>query len=172
TVNLRKDVKPFVDYIIEPLFAWELRTLTVTMFNPYVPEEDVVFFLKRFVDIQGFGAKVIDRKKVWTGKNRYRVRLRFDANSPDGLLHPPATFSIGSNNGYLYYYGQPSVCRRCRKPDHHAADCREKVCRKCGGMGHWMAYCTEEVRCNLCGGEGHTFKDCDKRKRNYAEVVR
>ncbi|MBN3323625.1 ZCHC3 protein, partial [Atractosteus spatula] len=134
--------------------------LTVTMFNPYVPEEDIVCFLKRFVDIQGIGVKLIDRKNYWTGRRRYRVRFRADGSSPDGLLHPPASFEIGSNRGYLFYYGQPSVCRRCRKEGHHVVDCRERICRRCEGVGHLSSECKEERRCNLCGGAGHVFKDC------------
>uniref|UniRef100_W5LVV2 CCHC-type domain-containing protein n=1 Tax=Lepisosteus oculatus TaxID=7918 RepID=W5LVV2_LEPOC len=155
--NRRKDEKPFVDYYVEPLFARELRTLTVAMFNSYVPEEDIVCFLKRFVDIRGIGVKVIDKRGFWTGKRRFKVR--FKGSAPDGLLHPPATFEIGPNQGYLYYYGQPLVCRRCRK-EGHVVDCRELVCRRCEGVGHFTSEYKEEMKCNLCGGEGHVFKDC------------
>ncbi|MBN3313980.1 ZCHC3 protein, partial [Atractosteus spatula] len=142
------------------------------MFNPYVPEEDIVRFLKRFVDIQGVGEKVIDKKKYWTGKRRYRVRFRTDVKAPDGLLHPPASFLLGSNRGYCYYYGQPAVCRRCGQPGHNVVDCREVVCRNCEGVGHLAAHCTEDVRCNLCGGVGHMFRDCTQRKKSFAAVVR
>uniref|UniRef100_W5NM69 CCHC-type domain-containing protein n=1 Tax=Lepisosteus oculatus TaxID=7918 RepID=W5NM69_LEPOC len=159
-VNRKKGEKPFVDYYVEPLFARELKTLTVAMFNPYVPEEDIVCFLKRFVDIQGMGVKVLDKKGYWTGKRRFKVRFRPNGSAPDGLLHPPATFEIGPNRGYLYYYGQPLVCRRCRKEGHNVVDCRERVCRRCEGVGHFTSECTEEMKCNLCGGEGHVFRDC------------
>ncbi|MBN3312091.1 ZCHC3 protein, partial [Atractosteus spatula] len=141
------------------------------MFNPYVPEGDIVCYLKRFVDIQGVGEKLMDRKGYWTGKRRYRVRLRPDGQAPDGLLHPPASFFIGANNGYCYYYGQPAVCRRCGKPEHNAADCRELICRRCEGVGHSAVNCTAKPKCNLCGGEGHIFKDCEQRKKSFAEIV-
>ncbi|MBN3314464.1 ZCHC3 protein, partial [Atractosteus spatula] len=137
-----------------------------------VPEElhsdrGTVCFLKRFVDIQGIGVKIMDKKNIWTGKRHFRVRFRANGSAPDGFLHPPASFEIGPNRGYLFYYGQP----RCRKEGHNVVDCRERICRRCEGVGHLSSECKEERRCNLCGGAGHVFKDCALRKRSFSEVV-
>uniref|UniRef100_W5MP33 CCHC-type domain-containing protein n=1 Tax=Lepisosteus oculatus TaxID=7918 RepID=W5MP33_LEPOC len=149
----------------------KLKTLTVAMFNLYVPEEDIICYLKHFVDIQGVGEKIMDKKRYWTGQRRYRVRFRADVKAPDGLLHPPASLLIGSNRGYCYYYGQPAVCRRCGKPGHNVVNCHDVVCWKCEGVGHSAAHCTEDFKCNLCGGVGHMFRDCSQRKKSFAAVV-
>ncbi|MBN3312980.1 ZCHC3 protein, partial [Atractosteus spatula] len=159
-VKNNRDKKPLSDYVVEPLFVRENRPLTVHMFNPYVPEEDVEIFLRRFVDITAKSTKVIDRNKYWTGKRKYFVRLRTISAQEDGFLHPPATFYIGVNRGYLHYPGQPLTCRRCGKEGHFAANCKEVVCRKCGETGHVGASCKKGKTCNLCGEEGHLYKDC------------
>ncbi|MBN3317972.1 ZCHC3 protein, partial [Atractosteus spatula] len=134
--------------------------LTVHVFNPYMAEEDIVSFLKRFVDVQDEGVKLLDKKKYWSGKRRYRVRFRFSAQASDGLLHPPASFTIGSNNGYLFYPGQPLTCRRCGQEGHIALNCTEQICRRCGGIGHVGSACTEDIKCNLCGKPGHAYREC------------
>uniref|UniRef100_W5M3X9 CCHC-type domain-containing protein n=1 Tax=Lepisosteus oculatus TaxID=7918 RepID=W5M3X9_LEPOC len=149
-----------------------VRGVCQAMFNTYVPEWDIVCFLKIFVDIQGIGVKVMDKRGFWTGKRRFKVRFRSNGSAPDGLLHPPATFEIGPNRGYLYYYGQPLVCRRYRKEGHNIVDCRERVCRRCEGVGHFTSECKEEIKCNLCGGEGHVFADCPLQKRLFTDQHR
>ncbi|MBN3313979.1 ZCHC3 protein, partial [Atractosteus spatula] len=159
-VKNNRDKKPLSDYVVEPLFVRENRPLTVHMFNPYVPEEDVEIFLRRFVDITAKSTKVIDRNRYWTGKRKYFVRLRTISAQEDGFLHPPATFYIGVNRGYLHYPGQPLTCRRCGKEGHFAANCKEVVCRKCGKTGHVGASCKKGKTCNLRGEEGHLYKDC------------
>ncbi|MBN3321518.1 ZCHC3 protein, partial [Atractosteus spatula] len=136
--------------------------LTVHMFNPYVVEGDILMFLKRFVDVQGEGVKQIDRKKYWTGNWRYRVRFRFSEQAADGLAHPPATFAIGSDRGYLFYPGQPLACRRCGQEGHMALNCETQICRRCDGIGHTSSLCTEEIKCNLCGKRGHVFRECPR----------
>ncbi|MBN3325212.1 ZCHC3 protein, partial [Atractosteus spatula] len=134
--------------------------LIVQMFNPYVPEEDIEVFLKRFVDLTAKGTKIMDRNRYWTGKIRFFARLRTASTQEDGFLHPPAMFFIGANRGYLSYPGQPLTCRRCGGEGHFAANCRELMCKRCGKTGHLGADCKATKTCNLCGENGHLYKDC------------
>ncbi|MBN3324691.1 ZCHC3 protein, partial [Atractosteus spatula] len=136
--------------------------LTVHIFNPNVPEADVQTFLRRFVDIQGEGRKVIDEENVWTSKWRYMARFRSCDTAEGGVLVPPANFFIGSNKGYLTYPGQPKTCRKCGEKDHFAIDCQSKVCRRCGRVGHIAMDCVNPLVCNLCGEQGHTYRMCSR----------
>ncbi|MBN3324692.1 ZCHC3 protein, partial [Atractosteus spatula] len=136
--------------------------ITVHMFNGNVPESIVSIFLKRFVDLQGEGKKVMDEENVWTAKWRYMARFRTCLMTPGGVLHPPATFTIGPNRGYLMYPGQPKTCRRCGQEGHLVVDCRTEICRRCGRTGHVAAVCHHALVCNLCGEEGHLYRNCPK----------
>ncbi|MBN3325327.1 ZCHC3 protein, partial [Atractosteus spatula] len=147
------------------------RPIWVHMNNPFTPEADIVNFLKRFVDVQDTGTKVIDRKRVWNGKRRFLVRFRADPSAEDGLLHPPAHFSIGAYTGYLNYPDQPFACRRCNQRGHYAADCEAEVCRRCDTVGHSTLMCRAEPKCNLCGASGHIYKVCPIKARSFAAVT-
>uniref|UniRef100_A0A6Q2ZND6 CCHC-type domain-containing protein n=1 Tax=Esox lucius TaxID=8010 RepID=A0A6Q2ZND6_ESOLU len=94
-----------------------------------------------------------------------------DQEGLDGLLHPPAFFSIGADRGYLFYSGQPPFCRNCRSFGHQAAGCGMVRCRNCGLSGHVFADCKEPRVCNGCGVQGHIFCDCPARRRTYAAVA-
>ncbi|MBN3324299.1 ZCHC3 protein, partial [Atractosteus spatula] len=156
----KKDEEPLAKFYIEPLFARELRSLIVHMYNPHVPEPDIVTFLRRFVDVQGGGQKVVDEERIWTFKRRYLVRLRQSPTTPGGVLYPPANFTIGPNRGYLMYSGQPQTCRRCGQEGHLAAECSTEVCRRCGRTGHVATACSFQQLCNLCGEPGHLYRAC------------
>ncbi|MBN3314465.1 ZCHC3 protein, partial [Atractosteus spatula] len=171
-IQARKDLLPFKNFVIEPLFARELRPLTVHMFNPFVQEAEIVIFLKRFVDIQGSGIKVIDSQNYWTGKRRFMVRLKTNESVEGGFIHPPASFSIGPNRGFLVYPGQPMVCRNCAAGGHVAAECKVVCCRRCGGLGHKAEKCSRPLTCNLCGEAGHLYRTCPQRPRSYASAAR
>ncbi|MBN3314441.1 ZCHC3 protein, partial [Atractosteus spatula] len=162
---------PLVYFHVEPLFARELRQLVVHMFNPFVPDEDICFFLKRYVDIQGVGKKILDAGGYWTCKRKYMVCLRPGGPQGAGVVHPPATFSIRANNGYLYYSGQPTGCRKCGNHGHISAEFNNVVCRRCGVIGHVTAECRVGISCNLCGKQGHLYNTCPNRKRSYAEAA-
>uniref|UniRef100_W5MX83 CCHC-type domain-containing protein n=1 Tax=Lepisosteus oculatus TaxID=7918 RepID=W5MX83_LEPOC len=125
------------------------RPLPVHMHNLYVPESELVCFLRRFVDIQGNGVKVMDSRNFWTGKRRYMVRLRTIATEKGGYVHPPAFFMIGSNGGHLNYPGQPFVCRNCATEGHVAAECTVICCRRCGEKGHRAEKCAKPLSCNF-----------------------
>uniref|UniRef100_W5N4P4 CCHC-type domain-containing protein n=1 Tax=Lepisosteus oculatus TaxID=7918 RepID=W5N4P4_LEPOC len=153
----------------EPLFARELRSLIIHMYNPHVPD-DIVTFLRRFVDVQGGGQKVVDEERIWTFKRRYLVRLRQSPTTPGGVLHPPANFTIGPNRGYLIYSGQPQTCRRCGRR-HLGAECSTEVCRRCGRTGHVAIACTYQQLCNLCREPGNLYRVCPNKTRSFASVV-
>uniref|UniRef100_W5NLC3 CCHC-type domain-containing protein n=1 Tax=Lepisosteus oculatus TaxID=7918 RepID=W5NLC3_LEPOC len=145
--------------------------VTVHMFNPHVPEADISIFLKRFLDIQGEGKKVLDEEGIWNFKRRYMARFRPSKTSLGGVLHPPATFYIGPNRGYLVYSGQPKTCRKCGQEGHLVVDCVEQLCRRCGQIGHSAVSCREDMVCNLCGGQGHAYRACPRKIKTFASVV-
>uniref|UniRef100_W5NLU9 CCHC-type domain-containing protein n=1 Tax=Lepisosteus oculatus TaxID=7918 RepID=W5NLU9_LEPOC len=167
-----KDYVPLKSFLIEPLFARELWTLTVHVFNTLLPERDVAMFLSRFVDIQGEGVKEIDRVGVWTGRRRYMVRLRPKPSGDEGVLHPPAFFRIGSNRGYLFYPGQPLTCKKCLQLGHIAANCPGGLCRRCGTAGHEAKNCEQVMTCDLCGSAGHMYRSCPRKRKSFADIVK
>ncbi|MBN3315079.1 ZCHC3 protein, partial [Atractosteus spatula] len=120
-------------------------------------------FLSRFVDIQG---------AVWTGKRRYMVRLRPKLSGEEGVLHPPAYFSIGSNGGYLFYPGQPLTCKKCLQLGHIAANCPGGVCRRCGAAGHEAKTCGQIMTCDLCGSMDHVYRTCPRKRKSFADIVK
>ncbi|MBN3319694.1 ZCHC3 protein, partial [Atractosteus spatula] len=129
--------------------------MTVHVSDPFIAEEDIVNLLGKFVFLQGEGKKDLDEDdKVWTGKRIYWMRLR---EGREGAIHPPASFKIGSERGYLEYPGQPPTCWRCMEPGHLASQCGAECCRRCGSRGHVTRAC---VQCYACGKMGHTFVNC------------
>lgn len=138
------------------------------MYNPFVVDEDIVTFLKRFCDVLHSGTKIKDSLGFWNGKRMYKVRLRPREGAHGGVIHPPGSFSIGSNRGYLYYPGQPIRCRRCGEEGHNAEGCKKDFCRKCQKGGHTTATCVAQAECNLCGDSDHIFRNCPERAGSYA----
>ncbi|MGH0148433.1 UNVERIFIED_CONTAM: hypothetical protein FKN15_017727 [Acipenser sinensis] len=167
-----KNSAPLLDFVIEPLFVREIRPLTVHMYNPYVQDADIATFLKRFCDVLSTGSKIRDSLGIWNAKRQFRVRLRPCSTVEGGVIHPPASFSIGGNRGYLYYPGQPIRCRKCGREGHTAEACVADFCRKCQTEGHTASGCAAPVECNLCGSQEHVFKNCPSRVRSYAEAAR
>lgn len=100
-----------------------------------------------------------DALGIWTGKRQFRVLLREDESGYDGYRHPPASFTIGADRGYLMYAGQPRFCKKCSTYG-HLADARN-----CGTLGHVMRDCTVSKRCSLCNSEDHLFRHCPKAER-------
>ncbi len=161
---------PIQDFCIEPFFARETRILTVHMYNPYCKENDIVSFLKRYCEVIGIGIKSKDEDELWNGKRQYVVRLK--PSPTGGIVHPPATFFIGANKGYLYYAGQPLTCRKCGQKGHMAERCENIFCRNCMTAGHMAKDCNVPKACNLCGSREHMFKECPQRQKKYSDALR
>lgn len=155
-----------------PAFAQDFLPLTVHMYNPFVEDGDVLTFLARYCDSVKGGERLKDRFGIWNGKRRYLVKLRADAGSPGGIVHPPGSFFIGSNRGYLHYPGQPVYCRKCGAQGHVKADCVGQWCRHCGSAEHEASGCPEPKTCSLCGKKDHLFRTCPRRQKSYASLFK
>lgn len=98
---------------------------------------------------------------LYNPKRRYLVKL-----------HPPCSFFIGSNRGFLHYPGQPVYCRRCGAQGHMKADCAGQQCRFCGSSDHVATDCPEPQSCSLCGGKEHLFRSYPNRQKTYASLFK
>ncbi|KAK1162738.1 zinc finger CCHC domain-containing protein 3-like [Acipenser oxyrinchus oxyrinchus] len=159
---------PFSLFVCEPIFLQEMRIVNVHLYNPYVPAEDVSTFLGQFCNVIRPPTKSLDEFGMWTGTWKVWVRFRPCKEGYEGVRHPPSSFSIGTNRGYLFYMGQPEVCRKCSRMGHKAETCEEILCRNCSGTGHYTKECTEKRKCNLCGSSAHLFFKCPHRAASYA----
>ena len=141
------------------------RTLTVHMYDPHVPNKDIVGFLKRFGRVdEDHIEKVMDRMGFWTGKRKFDVVLNTDPAGHDGLAHPPAFFTIGAERGYLSYYRQPLFCRKCRGSGHKEKNCGEGTkCRFCSSSEHVTKDCKRPKECHACSSTDHLLKNCPGR---------
>ncbi|ROI80145.1 Zinc finger CCHC domain-containing protein 3 [Anabarilius grahami] len=157
---------------LQPLFAQDFLPLTIHLYNPYVEDSEVLTFLTRHCETVKGGERVRDRFGIWTGKRRYLVKLRMDPSRPGGLVHPPGSFSIGPNRGFLYYSGQPMYCRRCGGEGHVKADCEELRCRLCGAVDHVASGCSAPKHCSLCGKPDHLYRVCPLRSKSYASLLK
>ncbi|MBN3285637.1 ZCHC3 protein, partial [Polyodon spathula] len=139
-----------------------MRVVNVHLYNPYVPAEDVATFLGQFCNVIRPPIKSLDEFGLWNGTWKVRICFRTCADGYEEVWHPPSFFSIGSNRGYLYYVGQPDVCRKCNKRGHKAEKNKKykKYCRNCAGTGHYTKECKEKRKCNLCGSSAHLFFKC------------
>ncbi|TKS65154.1 Zinc finger CCHC domain-containing protein 3 [Collichthys lucidus] len=167
----KAELEPFSRFRVVPLCQRNLRIVTVQVYNPYVGDEAVAAFLRRYGQVDKQTKYLRDSFGIWTGRRQFRVLLGEDPDSADGLKHPPAYFSIGADRGFLFYSGQPVFCRQCRSFGHLAAGCVQVRCRNCGGTGHGAASCTAQRSCHGCGGAGHLLRDCPSRARTYADVA-
>uniref|UniRef100_A0AAX7SUA1 CCHC-type domain-containing protein n=1 Tax=Astatotilapia calliptera TaxID=8154 RepID=A0AAX7SUA1_ASTCA len=129
------------------------------MYNPWVSEETIKYFLGRYVTVLPGVRKIKDGLGLWTGKRQFRVKLNVDTSTEDGYCHPPAVFSIGADRGFLVYAGQPQACRKCGSTGHNADRCEQMRCRSCGKIGHITKDCKEPRKCHLCDSETHMARD-------------
>lgn len=158
-------------YMVTPLYRNDYRILTIHMYNPWVTEETIRYFLGRYVTVLPGVRKIKDGLGIWTGKRQFHIKLGADMNSEDGYCHLPAVFSIGADRGFLVYAGQPQACKKCGSAGHDAEQCDQVRCRSCSKIGHITRDCKEPKRCHLCDLEAHVARDCTK-PRPYATIVK
>ncbi|KAJ1209938.1 hypothetical protein NDU88_005307 [Pleurodeles waltl] len=168
----RRDEKPFADFHLECQLVLEVKRMTVHVYNPHVNIQDLTTFLRRHCTVTREPSRNLDSDGIWDGKWTVMVKLKEDPAAPDGIHHPPSSFSLGRDSGYLFYPGQPRLCNKCSKPGHTAKDCTVQVCKNCKREGHTARACKEEAPCNLCGAVGHRFKDCPQRAKSYAQAAK
>ncbi|KAG1937631.1 zinc finger CCHC domain-containing protein [Pimephales promelas] len=170
--GMKKDHQRLSGIQLFPAFTQDFLPLTIHLYNPFVEDGDVLIFLARYCETVKGGERLKDRFGIWTGKRRYLVKLRADPAAEGGLVHPPGSFFIGSNRGFLHYPGQPVYCRRCGAQGHVKAESAGQRCRFCGSTEHMGTACPEPKKCSLCGGVDHLFRVCPKRKKTYASLFK
>ncbi|KAJ1166957.1 hypothetical protein NDU88_007350 [Pleurodeles waltl] len=146
--------------------------MTVHVYNPHVNIQDLTTFLRHHCTVTREPSRNLDSDGIWDGKWTVMVKLKEDPAAPDRIHHPPSSFSLGLDSGYLYYRRQSKLCNKCSKPGHTAKDCTVQVCKNCKREGHTARACKEEAPCNLCGAVGHRFKDCPQRAKSNAQVAK
>ncbi|XP_078387188.1 uncharacterized protein LOC144668732 [Cetorhinus maximus] len=169
----KRDLPEMKILTAEPHFSLPLqreREVMVHVYNPFVPVADVVTFLTRYFDKVGSGTEIRDDLGIWTGKRLFKVTLKTDGKG--AIFHPPSSFAIGGNRGYLVYAGQPKHCRSCGKAGHVAANCSASLCKICKQEGHQTKDCKQAKCCNLCGEASHLYRTCPKRCRTYAQAAK
>lgn len=154
---------------LQPVFTQDFLPLTVHIYNPFVEDGDVMAFLARHCEAVRGGERLRDKHGIWNGKRRFLVRLKMMGGD---IIHPPGSFSIGSNRGFLHYPGQPMYCRRCGGQGHIKSGCPGLRCRFCGMTDHSSAECKAPKKCSLCGSEEHLYRLCPQRRRTFASLFR
>lgn len=162
----------FSIFRIEKLTDHASKMVIVKMFNETVNPEDIKLWLERYCTVKGAPVKVRDVDGIWNCAWRVPVQQLQEPQGYYGLRQIPQTIILGSNRGYIYYQGQPKLCRRCGEEGHLVEACTQIVCRKCRQTGHSFETCTNNKTCNLCGKEDHLFKDCPRSFANRLKAPR
>ncbi|KAG2459812.1 ZCHC3 protein, partial [Polypterus senegalus] len=163
---------PLSLFKVQPLWKREWKVMTVHMFNPWVEDDAIMAFLRRYATAVFFLRRVTDDEGIWNGCRQFKVQLKKDSSSVDGLTHPPSSFSLGPNKGYLFYGGMPTRCGKCGKDGHVARYCSVMICRNCNKVGHKARDCPTPRCCHICGQTNHLYHACpDKQKPQDDEVA-
>lgn len=155
--SCRKEAKvsPLASYEVVHLDRPNFRLVSIHMYNPFVGDGALATFLGQYGNVTTAARYVKDPLGFWTGRRQYQVLLYPDPEGPDGLMHPPALFSLGADRGYLFYPRQPPFCRKCRQSGHSGGGCTG-VPKTCHG----------------CGSVDHLFRNCPSRSKTYAEAAK
>lgn len=97
--------------------------VVVHMYNPFVRDEEIRAFLSLYCDFVSAGSKQTNIFGTFNSRRKFWVQQKRDPEGIGGVRHPPQTFSIGSNHGYLWYPGQPTFCRHCYSFGHTKDEC-------------------------------------------------
>lgn len=170
------DLAGFRVVVAQPRRNQQRTPVTVQLYNPFVPDEEIIAFLKRYCEYVSYGERRKNCLGTFNGLRRFWVQFKPDSDGIGGVSHPPQTFSIGPNRGFLFYPGQPAFCRDCFSFGHTREDCSTGlVCRNCFQTGHRTADCEHARKCHFCGSGEHLARQCPKvdrtPKRSYAGVV-
>ena len=147
------------------------RIVTVHMYNPHVSTPMIVAFLKQYGDVLSEARLLKDDWGVWNGKRQFHMVLSPSPGGMDGVKHPPASFFIGPDRGYLIYSRQPPFCRSCWSAGHVEGVCPGRRCRLCGEAGHEAKDCSAPRKCHICGEPGHLARSCPGQSATFAQVV-
>ena len=168
--NRYNEVKDqFTAFGLEDLSGTPEKVVTVRMFNETVSELDIKTWLERYCETVKSPAKVVDVNGIWDCSWRAQVKFRLDPQGVQGLKQIPPVIVLGENRGYIHYFGQPMLCRKCGQTGHLANTCKSIVCRKCREVGHEFEQCPNGRKCNLCGANSHLFRDCPESYANKAK---
>lgn len=132
--------------------------VTVHMYNPFVRDEEIQAFLKRYCSYVSFGERI---KNCIGTQRKFWVEFLPDRTGVGGVANPPQAFSIGSNRGYMFYPGQPCFCHSCFAFGHMREECSiGPVWRNCYDPDHKTAKCPRARKCHYCGDDSHLAQQC------------
>ena len=163
--------RPLSFFNVTCLAKTNFRVINVHMYNPHVSDIAIREYLSRFCEVTSGARYVKDSLGFWNGRRQFQVLLRPDQGGFDGFLHPPASFSLGSDRGMLFYTRQPPYCKKCREYGHVTAACSAQKCRFCQSVDHEGKNCTAPKECHGCGSRQHLYRECPGRKGSYAAAA-
>ncbi|ORY34092.1 hypothetical protein BCR39DRAFT_518431 [Naematelia encephala] len=74
---------------------------------------------------------------------------------------PSAPATTDEQAAFLATADQAKICKRCKKPGHHARNCTHVMCHLCGAIDeHERKDCPMGLVCFNCGQRGHKNTDC------------
>ena len=99
---------------------------------------------------------------IFNGLRHYRVQVHHSI---------PSYLWFGKFLVRLYHVGQVPTCRKCNRPDHKAAECRNIICFNCDGLGNTARQCIKPMYCCICKSGQHLVRDCPHSWRCTVEHV-